>query len=147
MPRIWDPGCEQQLIERLSPLTADTHPQWGKFTAARMLAHCADAMKAGLGEKRLASKNTLLRIFPFNKLIIYLAPWPKGAPTAPELLRNDDPDFEVEKAECVRTLRRFAAAGPKYRFAEHAAFGSLSGNDWGALMYRHLDHHWRQFGL
>jgi hypothetical protein len=30
---------------------------------------------------------------------------------------------------------------------EHPAFGRLSGRAWGALVYRHMDHHLRQFGL
>ena len=147
MAKVWDPGNEQRFIERLSKLTAGTRPQWGSFTPARMLAHCSDAMKAGLGEKFLTPKKSPLRFFPINKLVIYVAPWPQNAPTAPELLRDQEPDFEAERAELIATLKRFTAAGPNYSYTAHAAFGSLTANDWGTLTYRHLDHHWRQFGL
>ncbi|MGH9801334.1 MAG: DUF1569 domain-containing protein, partial [Blastocatellia bacterium] len=30
---------------------------------------------------------------------------------------------------------------------EHPAFGKLSTKDWGALTYKHMDHHFRQFGV
>jgi hypothetical protein len=29
----------------------------------------------------------------------------------------------------------------------HPVFGTLSGKAWGALGWRHLDHHLRQFGV
>ena len=44
------------------------------------------------------------------------------------------------QAECFR--RHIAAARQTHSF-----FGRLSGDEWGRLMYKHLDHHLRQFGL
>ena len=29
----------------------------------------------------------------------------------------------------------------------HAFFGRLNGDEWGRLMYKHIDHHLRQFGV
>ena len=29
----------------------------------------------------------------------------------------------------------------------HVAFGQLSGAQWGRLLYRHTDHHFKQFGV
>ncbi len=104
-------------------------------------------MQAGLGELPVAPKNTPFRFWPLKKLIIYVAPWPKGTPTAPELIPQGEPDFEKAKADFCAALQRFTAAGPDCKFADHAAFGRLSGADWGALTHRHVDHHFRQFGL
>ena len=28
----------------------------------------------------------------------------------------------------------------------HAFFGKLTGEEWGRLMHKHIDHHLRQFG-
>jgi hypothetical protein len=44
-------------------------------------------------------------------------------------------------------IDRFAAAGPAGCTAHpHAFFGSLAPDQWAILMYKHLDHHLRQFG-
>jgi hypothetical protein len=147
MPQIWEPGRQDEILRRLEKLTSATKPAWGKFTAAKMLDHCAGAMRAGLGDFPVAPKKSPFRNWLMQKLVIYVIPWPKGAPTAPELLIDTEPDFEKAKGDLRLALRRFAEAGPAGNFADHAAFGKLSGEDWGALTYRHLDHHWRQFGL
>ena len=147
MPKIWDAGKAEDLLRRMERLRPDTKAAWGKFTPARMIAHCADAMRAGLGDFPVAAKWTPFRTRPMQKLVIYLMPWPKGAPTAPELLQDGEPDFEQAKRDLRVALGRFVAAGAKGKFADHAAFGKLSGEDWGALAHRHLEHHWKQFGL
>jgi hypothetical protein len=147
MPQIWEPGRQDEILRRLEKLQPNSAAAWGKFTPAKMLHHCAAGMRAGLGELPVAPKAGPFRNWLMQKLVIYVIPWPKGAPTAPELLSANDPDFANAKADLVSALARFAAAGPRGKFADHAAFGKLSGEDWGALTYRHLDHHWKQFGL
>jgi hypothetical protein len=147
MPEIWEHSRQDEILLRLEKLTPATKPAWGKFTAARMLDHCAGAMRAGLGDFPVRPKKTPFRNWPMRKLVIYVLPWPKGAPTARELLADVEPDFEEAKAALRAALQRFAEVGPAGKFADHAGFGKLSGKDWGALTYRHLDHHWRQFGL
>lgn len=147
MPEIWDPGRPDEILRRLEKLTSTTRPAWGKFTAARMLDHCAGAMRAALGDLPLAPLKSPFRNWLMRKLVIYVMPWPKGVQTAPELIPDSEPDFQKAKADLQAVLRRFVDAGPAGSFADHVALGKLSGKDWGALTYRHLDHHWRQFGL
>lgn len=147
MPKVWEPGREEELLRRLEALNPGARAQWGGFTPARMLWHCAQALDAGLGLYPVKPKKTPFRFWPMRKLIIYVAPWPKGAPTAPELLPGSEPDFQKAKSDFQAALRRFVQAGPNGRFAPHAAFGELSAGDWGALAYRHIDHHFRQFAL
>jgi hypothetical protein len=53
----------------------------------------------------------------------------------------------ADVARLQDVMQRFAAKDPKSAFPEHAAFGRLSGAQWGVLMYRHTDHHFRQFGV
>lgn len=44
-------------------------------------------------------------------------------------------------------LERFAARPPDATWPLHPAFGTLSRRAWGVLGYRHVDHHFRQFGV
>jgi hypothetical protein len=44
-------------------------------------------------------------------------------------------------------LERFAARDEIQEWPAHPAFGQLSRKDWGVLVYKHIDHHLRQFGV
>jgi hypothetical protein len=44
----------------------------------------------------------------------------------------------------LETFSRTDRLGP---WPDHPAFGRLSGAAWGALSYKHIDHHLRQFGV
>ena len=90
----------------------------------------------------------VLRYWPIKQLVIYVLPFPKGAPTAPELLaRCDKADLEIEQA-AFRALAAAVAAKPATdAWPEHPAFGALTHKAWGVLAWRHADHHLRQFGV
>jgi hypothetical protein len=113
-----------------------------------MLAHVMDPMLAAMGDKQAADRPGPFRNPVLRYLIIYLLPWPKGAPTAPEFLTGDEPDLEKGVKKLRNVVERFAAQVSAGRaMAPHPAFGKLSAQDWGALQHRHLEHHLKQFGL
>jgi Protein of unknown function (DUF1569) len=118
------------------------------MSAQQMVCHLGESLKMALGELLVAPKNLPIRYPPLKQLIIYLAPFPKNAPTAPELVITVTPN---EWARDVRTLTalmdRFAARGQDGPWVDHPAFGRLSPRAWGVLVYRHMDHHLRQFGV
>jgi hypothetical protein len=148
MKSFWDSSTRDEICRRVERLTPDARAQWGKFTAAQMLAHLNDAMRMANGDLTTASKNSPLRRFPLKQLIVYVAPWPKGAPTAPELLaRCQQADLKQEQAEFKQIADRLATKSASERWPEHPAFGPLTHRAWGVLKYRHADHHLRQFGL
>lgn len=43
--------------------------------------------------------------------------------------------------------QQFTARNQQQQWPEHPAFGKLSTKDWGVLVYRHIDHHFKQFGV
>ena len=147
MRSIYDKGVVESLQQRLAQLRADTRPRWGKFTAPQMLAHVNDQMRMTLGELPVKFRDRPFQYTPLKQLIIYVLPFPKGAPTAPELIaRIDVAEFNRER-ESFATLARRVAASRGSRFPLHPAFGTLSPTAWGVLGYKHTDHHFRQFGV
>ncbi|MEP6621507.1 MAG: DUF1569 domain-containing protein [bacterium] len=134
------------IAERVRALDENRKPVWGRFTAPRMVAHLSDAIRMATGELGVARRKSVMRYPPLKQFIIYLAPFPKGVPTAPELLARAPLSFESEVEDLVRQLKRFAARDPKGKWPAHPIFGTMSGGDWGTLAYRHCDHHLRQFG-
>lgn len=147
MKTIWDPGCRQELLGRFEKLTSDRHPAWGSMTAAQVLGHLADPLNAAMGKKSVAPKPGPFSNPVIRTLIIYWMPWPKGAPTAPEFVHAHEEDFNSNLSALHATVEEFVAAGVNASRQPHPAFGQLSGKAWGRLVYRHLDHHLRQFGI
>jgi len=147
MKSMWQDATQREMAERLARLAPDAPAQWGKMTAPRMVAHVTQSFRSAVGELPVKSKKLPLRYSPLKELIIYWLPFPKNAPTAPELLALEPTQWAADVARLQDLMRRFAAKDPKSAFPEHAAFGRLSGTQWGILMYRHTDHHFRQFGV
>jgi len=145
MPTIWNENDRRALLARLDRLTPASQPQWGKFTVGKMLRHCADGIRMAMGELQVAPKAGPANWPGVKHLIIYVLPWPHGVPTAPELLPAFDPDFTTAREDlrqCVAALAQLPAGAP---LPPHPAFGALSNAAWGALIHRHLHHHFTQF--
>ena len=149
MKTIFDEQARQGLLARIDKLTPDCTPRWGKMNAEQMLAHLVEAMKLGTGDIQAKPRKTPFRRWPMQQLIIYLLPWPKGAPTAKELIRTDSDagTLAMNREELARLVGVIVSRGNETDWPEHPAFGKLSRRAWGVLGWRHIDHHLRQFGL
>jgi hypothetical protein len=139
--------ARQGLLDRLERLAPDATPLWGTMSAPRMLAHLADWMLMARGELETAPRNRVLRYPPLKQLAIYWLPFPKGVPTAPELVSREPSEWAIERAAVRDHLRWFEHLDPKVVWPEHPVFAKINGNAWCVLGYRHMDHHLRQFGV
>ena len=147
MKSIWQDQARGELHDRIGRLGWDAPAAWGSFTAPKMVCHLADCLKMATGDLKVASKKLPIRYPPLKQLIIYLAPFPKGAPTAPELLARQPQEWSADIADLQTLLDRTASATSTETWPEHPAFGQLSKQAWGVLIYRHTDHHLKQFGV
>lgn len=150
MKTFWDSTTRDEICRRVERLTPQSQALWGKFNAAQMLAHLNDAMRMAAGDLSTAEKAAppVFRLWPFKQFIVYVAPWPKGAPTAPELIaRCDGARFDEEKTAFRKVVDRLATKPADETWPRHPAFGDLTHRAWGVLKYRHADHHLRQFGV
>ncbi len=144
---IWNSDARQELSERLDLLTPDAAALWGRMSARQMLAHVVDALRMATGELKTKDKKLPIRFTPLKQLIIYGPPFPKSALTAPELLAREPGDWDAECGDFRKMMETFAGWPPHRKFPRHPAFGELSRNAWGALGYKHVDHHFKQFGV
>jgi hypothetical protein len=144
---IFQAASRAELQQRLARLEPDRVPLWGKLTAPKMVVHLSDSLKMALGELPVASKKVVIRFPVLKHLIIYFMPWPKSTPTAPELLARAPAAWNGEVVTLSALIERFADRSPRETWPPHPAFGAMSGRLWGALAYRHLDHHFTQFGI
>jgi hypothetical protein len=144
---LFDPQARRALAARIEQLSPGAQPRWGRMNASQMLAHTRHQLEVGLGVLKIPPMAGFLRFRPLNWFIIYWMRWPKGAPTAPQLVDPATGAWEEEKRMLLEAIERFGARAPSETWGEHPAFGVLPGKDWGVLAWRHLDWHLRQFGV
>ena len=147
MKSMWNADNARDLRRRLAGLRPDAAGRWGKFSAPQMGVHLTDGLRMTMGELPVAARKMPIRYFPLKQLIIYVLPFPKGAPTAPELVGRVATTWGNEVAELERALDRLVSQHGRQDWPDHPAFGSMSRRAVGVLVYRHVDHHLRQFGV
>jgi hypothetical protein len=149
LPRtIFDPTSRNQLLERIARLRPDSERRWGRMTPNEMMCHLEDSMSCATGETPARPRKSFLSNPVVRTLIIHYVPWPKGkAQTVPEMLATRPSEFEADRQRLSERVRKAGERGPNAPWAVHPAFGQMSGRDYGVLIYRHVDHHLRQFGV
>ena len=149
MKNLFDAGVYNEITERINKLTPQSQRQWGKMNVAQMLAHCKEAFKVPLSDKKMPRMFLGLLVGWMVKAKLYNdSPWKRNLPTAPNFIIKDERDFEKEKKELTSLINQFYTGGPGNvgRFP-HPMFGSFTAEQWGKSMYKHLDHHFQQFGV
>ena len=135
------------IVNRLQSLSASSVGQWGSMDVAAMLQHLRLSAEMALGELTMPSSNKrAFQVFPLKHLILYVLPFPKGAPTAPALKPGLETPLEQERAALLSLLERIASGPDEGAGPSHPLFGPLTWRQWGVLTYKHADHHLRQFG-
>ena len=148
MQNMFNPEDRAAIERRFKVLQPDSPRQWGKMNPAQMLAHCAAALEAPLGERQEARSIIGRLIAPFVRSSTFgEQPLPRNTPTDPDCVIVDEREFLAEQRRLLEKLTRFCDRGPSAADRRmHSFFGALSGQDWGRFVYKHLDHHLRQFG-
>ena len=148
MPRtLWNESDRAELLARVDKLRPDMTPAWGKMNATQMVTHLTEWMRLATGELSAAPRKMPMRFPVIKQLVIYVMPWPKGVPTAPELLSRESTGWDGELADFRERLRTFGKLKSKSDWPLHPAFGKLSTKTWGVLGYKHTNHHLTQFGV
>jgi hypothetical protein len=149
MANIFDSQANANILARLEKLTPETQPQWGKMTVSQMLLHCQKPIEVLTG--KLALKGGLLG-FLFGKMaknnFLKSRGFSKNSPTHPKFRIAGEPDFQQEKATLLGMVGALGELGTKsISTQKHPFFGPMTDEQWGLLMYLHLDHHLKQFGV
>ena len=136
-----------EINRRLRSLSAVSVRQWGSMDVVEMLRHLRLSARMTLGDLPVPSSNKrVFQLFPLKHLILYVLPFPRGAPTAPELKPGDGEGFEAEQAALLELLERIGTGPGEGAGPAHPLFGPLTRREWGVLTYKHVDHHLKQFG-
>jgi hypothetical protein len=147
MKNLLHPQAAQEIIARVNALTPQSPRLWGKMYADQMLAHCVATMEVAVGEKNPPRMFIGRLLGPVVKAMsLSDKPLGKNGPTDKSFIVADRRNFEEEQNRLVTYINRFNAGGAAGCTTHpHSFFGKLTPDEWGVLMYKHLDHHLKQF--
>lgn len=147
MGSILNEADRAEITNRVRSLSVSSTGRWGSMSVVEMLQHLRLSTRMALGELVVPSVNKrIFHKFPVKHLILYVLPFPKGAPTAPALKPTDAISLEEERAAVLELLERIGTGPREGAGPAHPLFGPLTWREWGAVTYKHADHHLRQFG-
>ena len=147
MKSLFEPNVVQEMVGRINKLSSDTKPQWGKMNVAQMLTHAQRPLKVAFDEMKI--KRGLIGILfggMARKQLTKPGPFKRNLPTDKNFVVSGNPDFQKEKQHLIELVQRFGQSKDKLTQDPHPFFGKLSQEEWDKLMWKHLDHHLRQFG-
>lgn len=146
LPTIYDHIRREELLARLQRLRPDAAGRWGRMSAPKMVVHLDDACRLASGELQLPRMFVPLR--PLVKWVaLYVLPFPRSAPTSRGLLERRPASWDADLARLRDRIAAVREPGPDDTLGEHPLFGRMTARDWGVLLYKHCDHHFRQFGI
>ncbi|MVN20518.1 DUF1569 domain-containing protein [Mucilaginibacter arboris] len=145
MKTIFDKTTRGELINRINTLNENSTAQWGKMNVYQMLKHCTRWEEMMLGNKkykrafigRLFGKMALKNVLKDEK------PLRRNTPTIPELKISGNGNVLAQKAEWVARIDEYEHFS-NLDFV-HPFFGKMTKEQIGHMVYKHIDHHLRQF--
>jgi hypothetical protein len=149
MNSLFNPADRDALAQRFAELEPGAQRQWGKMDPAQMMKHCSIALGDLLGDRPVKQLFIGKLITPFIRSHVFGdKPFRRNSPTDPIYVVSAPQDFEAERTRLATLIDRVVQRGAaKVDGSVHPFFGQLSGEQWGRLIYKHFDHHLRQFGV
>jgi Protein of unknown function (DUF1569) len=146
---LFDAQAPLEILARLERLTPATQAQWGRMDVAQMLCHVTRALHTPTGALVPPPLPWPVRVFGrlIKRHALGDAVLARNAPTSTALKVVDSCEFAAEKAAFVDAFRILTAGPHTVTAPQHVFFGPMTPGEWGRLMYKHIDHHFRQFGV
>jgi len=149
MKNIAEPTHLAEIKRRIEALQNDSPRKWGTMSPAQMLLHCRLQIELGTGEVKSKKLYPAPIQWIVKHTVGFRIPWSRNLPTAPAMVstKNDGLDFATEKAALLKTIAQFTSLSGDAPLTGHPIFGTMNKEEWGHIIYKHLNHHLRQFGV
>ena len=150
MKTIFDKNIRVKLSERIGQINQNDKAQWGKMNTFQMLKHNTYWNSWILGKDDHTYKQEFIgKIFgkmALRKMIKNEKPFDKNIPTSAQFkVKESNGDLECEKSKWISLIKEYENySNPNF---VHDFFGKMTKEQIGVLVYKHTDHHLRQFGV
>ena len=150
MNTIFDKNTREKLISRIEQINEDKKAEWGKMNVYQMTKHNTYWNSWILGEGGFVYKQEFLgKIFgkiALKRMIKDEKPFDKNIPTSDQFKSKVSKcDLESEKSKWISLINEYEAYNNPHFI--HDFFGAMTKEQIGILVYKHTDHHLRQFGI
>lgn len=147
MKTVFDASAREEITRRITSLTDQNGAEWGKMNVFQMVKHgvlCEDMMKGRIEIKRVLI-GRLIGPRILRKTLKDETPFGKNSPTSPVLKTlHQSGEREKEKSEWIGRIQQYADF--RNTTFVHPFFGPMTKEQIGRFVYKHADHHLRQFG-
>jgi Protein of unknown function (DUF1569) len=145
---IFEEANYKTIRNRIESLKLDNMRQWGKMDAAQMLTHCSRTIEPSIGRVPFVDQSNFLSKTLIKWVVLRMikkGSMGRNSPTVKSFVVADERAFETEKQQLLDNLKQFYEKGLTQNIGRHPGFGNLTNQEWGGLVYLHLDHHLQQF--
>lgn len=144
---------QKEFVPLLSQISSDTLPAWGKMTLQQMIEHFSDSVRIASGKTELTEILTPAGNIPrMQEFLASDKPFKENTlnplmPEVPVPVRNKSIDLAI--AELQEEIDYFFMVFEKnpHQLTRNAFFGDLNYQQNVQLLYKHAQHHLRQFGV
>lgn len=149
MKTIFEKNTRDELIERINNVNENSKSQWGKMNLFQMLKHNTYWNGWILGRDKHTYKQAFMgKIFEkmvMKNMVKDEKPLDKNIPTSAQFkVKETDGDLSAEKSKWISLTRAYEHYdNPDFI---HDFFRKMNREQIGILVYKHTDHHLRQFG-
>jgi len=148
MKNILNEADYSEIKNRIQQLSNTNTRLWGNLELQEMLIHCTTQLQLALGEISYKQQGPSFMRSKLGKWLLFSTiPWPKGAETPnemnPEIASFSVTEIENEKIVLLNYLQNVRQ---QTQLKSHPFFGELTREEWSRIIYKHLDHHLKQFG-
>lgn len=146
MKTIFDQSTRDELIKRIEAVNENSTAVWGKMNVSQMLKHCTKWDEMALGKTKY-KQSFLGKLFGKTALknILKDEPLKRNLPTVPSFVIKENIDVAAEKRKWIESIKEYE------HFSNdgfiHPFFGIMTKENTGYLVYKHSDHHLKQFGV
>lgn len=147
MKSIFDPKEIESFVGRINKLNPDSKALWGKMNAYQMLRHCnlSEQMYQGRAKYPRLFIGRLFGPMVLKGILKNEEAMKQNQPTHPSFKIKGTGNFEDEKELWIDNLRNYASCS--HLDFVHPFFGAMTHQQVGNYVYKHTDHHLRQFGV
>jgi len=147
MDSIFDKTGNEAIIARINSLTTESKVLWGKMTVDQICKHCTSAINVAFGKQDVKVNFLIHFLGKMLKNKIFNSEFKRNSPTAKEFVFTNHYNLEIAKKEFVESFSQFAHGHQAIKVIDHPFWGKMTYEDWDKLMWKHVDHHLKQFGV
>lgn len=146
-----NPETIGEVISRANEISETSRRRWGRMNSAQMLAHCDKIMQVGLRKVVLPEPNIIFKgigICTKATMKTWNHGIPQNMPTFEAVKLKENCNFEKARTAFLATFEDFLVSmNQDALLSRHVLFGEMSQEDWAFLQYKHINHHFKQFGV